>query len=232
MANHLTAPAYIDFFGLPGSGKSVLSHMVANEFVAEGYDVEEVSYDMDHNTNSFLRSIKKTLAFSLLLFSTPKVIYNISKVLRYNGLSPYNGLFFRHLINISYKINAYKGKRSLIMYDEGFCQVVLSISYNNTNFKEDSYQQIIDCIGKERKRINVFIKTSPKTALNRIKQRHDGQSRLDFLSDDAALEKLNRMVEVCEFLPQSVVVDNEEIEHCQNQVNLIVNFVKQQLETH
>ena len=39
---------FIEFYGLPGSGKSTLSHIVAERLRSEGYAVEEPSYDIDH----------------------------------------------------------------------------------------------------------------------------------------------------------------------------------------
>ena len=117
-------------------------------------------------------------------------------------------LYFKHIINLSYKICALKGRHDIILFDEGLCQTVLSISVNNDGIREYCYESLRGSIASDRRMISVYVKTEPDTALARIRMRNDGQSRFDNLSDDVTKNELVKMEKLCGSLPQTIVVEN------------------------
>ena len=50
---------YVEFWGLPGSGKSYYSHKVADKLRKEGYKIKEPSWMLDHTYGKYHRAIKK-----------------------------------------------------------------------------------------------------------------------------------------------------------------------------
>lgn len=229
MGNHLNKPVCIDFFGLPGCGKSTLSHLASQKLSFEGLDVREVSYDMDHGNGSLLRTWKKIIATIKLLLCYPRLFWRVSKTLSTNGISLISKLYFKHIINLSYKICALKGHHDIILFDEGFCQTVLSISLNNDGIRNDCYDSLISAIASDRRMINVYMKTVPDTALARIRVRNDGQSRFDSLSDDATKKELVKMEKLCGSLPQTVVVENNNNENVEKLVDQISTGISKEI---
>ena len=185
-----------------------MSHLASQTLRCEGLDVKEVSYDMDHGNGFLLRTWKKIIATIRLFLCYPRLFWRISKALSTNGISLFGKLYFKHIINLSYKICALKKHRGILLFDEGFCQTVLSISVNNDGIRNDCYDSLINAIAADRRMINVYVKTKPDTALARIRMRNDGQSRLDNLSDDVTINELVKMEKLCGSLPQTIVVEN------------------------
>ena len=56
---------YVEFLGLPGSGKSYYSHKVADALRSDAYQVVEPSWKLDHTEGKYMRAIKKTVMSSL-----------------------------------------------------------------------------------------------------------------------------------------------------------------------
>lgn len=229
MGNHLNKPVCIDFFGLPGCGKSTLSHLASQKFSCEGLDVKEVSYDMDHGNGSLLRTWKKIIATIRLFLCYPRLFWRVSKTLSTNGISLFDKLYFKHIINLSYKVCALKGHHEIILFDEGFCQAVLALSINNDGIREDSYNSLISAIASERRMINVYIQTEPDIALARIRMRNDGESRLDKLSNENAIIEMRKMDALCGTLPQTLVIDNNNAEDFNDLVDKISSVIKKEI---
>ena len=229
MGNHLNKHVCIDFFGLSGCGKSTLSHLASQQLRCEGLDVKEVSYDMDHGNTSLLRTWKKIIATIKLFLFYPRLFWRISKALSTNGISLFSKLYFKHTINLSYKICALKGHHDIILFDEGFCQAVLSISVNNDGIRNDCYNSLIGAIASDRRMISVFVKTEPNTALARIRMRNDGQSRFDNLSDDVTKKELVKMEKLCGSLPQTMVVENNNSENIEKLVDQIATGISKEI---
>lgn len=229
MGNHLNEPVCIDFFGLPGCGKSTLSHLASQKLRCEGLDVKEVSYAMDHGNGSLLRTWKKIIATVRQFLCYPRLFWRVSKTLSTNGISLFGKLYFKHIINLSYKICALKGHHDIILFDEGFCQAVLSISVNNDGIRNDCYNSLIGAIASDRRMISVYVKTEPDTALARIRMRNDGQSRFDNLSDDDTKNKLEKMENLCGSLPQTIVVENNNSENIETLVDQIATGISKEI---
>ncbi len=229
MGNLLNKPVCIDFFGLPGCGKSTLSHLASQKLGCEGLDVKEVSYDMDHGNGSMQRTWKKIIATIRLLLCYPMLFWRVSKTLLTNGIPLFDRLYFKHIINLSYKICALKGHHEIILFDEGFCQAVLSISINNDGIREYCYESLIGAIVSDRRMISVYVKTELDTALARIRMRNDGQSRFDTLSDDVTKNELVKMEKLCSSLPQTIVVENSNSENIEKLVDQIATGISKEI---
>lgn len=229
MGNHLNKPVCIDFFGLPGCGKSTLSHLASQQLRCEGLDVKEVSYDMDHANAPLLRTWKKIIATIRLFLFYPRLFWRVSKTLSTNGISLFSKLYFKHIINLSYKICALKGHHDIILFDEGFCQAVLSISVNNEGIREYCYDSLICAIAADRRIFNVYVKTEPDTALARIRMRNDGQSRFDNLSDDVTKKELVKMENLCGSFPQTIVVENKNSDNIEKLVEQITTDISKEI---
>lgn len=229
MGNHLSQSICIDFYGLPGCGKSTLSHLASQKLRCEGLDVKEVSYDMDHGNGTLLRTWKKIVTTIRLFLCYPRLFWRVSKTLSTNGISLFGKLYFKHIINLSYKICALKGHHEFILFDEGFCQAVLSMSINNDGIRNECYDSLICAIAADRRIINVYVKTDPDTALARIRMRNDGQSRFDNLSDDVTKKELVKMESLCGSLPQTIVVENNNSENTMKLVDMISSGIKKEI---
>lgn len=229
MGNHLKEPVCIDFYGLPGCGKSTLSHLASQKLRCEGLDVKEVSYDMDHGNTSLLRIWKKIVTTIKLLLCYPCSFWKVSKTLSLNGIFPLSKLYFKHIINLSYKICALKGNYEIILFDEGFCQAILSISVNNDGIRNDCYGSLINAIVADSRIISVYVKTEPDTALARIRMRNDGQSRFDNLSDDVSKKELVKIEKLCGSLPQTIVVENNNSENIEKLVAQIATGIGKEI---
>lgn len=229
MGNHLNKPVCIDFFGLPGCGKSSLSHLASQQFRCEGLDVKEVSYDMDHGNASLQRTWKKINATIRLFLCYPRLFWRVSKTLSTNCISLFGKLYFKHIINLSYKICALKGHHEILLFDEGFCQAVLSISLNNDGIRNDCYDSLVSAIASDRRMISVYVKTEPDTALERIRLRNDGQSRFDNLSDDVTKNELLKMENLCGSLPQTIVVENNNSDNFKKLVDQIATGISKEI---
>lgn len=229
MGNNLNKPVCIDFFGLPGCGKSTLSHLASQKLRCEGLEVKEVSYDMDHGNGSMLRTWKKIIATIRLFLCYPRLFWRVSKSLSTNGISLFGKLYFKHIINLSYKICALKGHYDIILFDEGFCQAVLSISVNNDGIREYCYESLIGAIASNRRMISVYVKIEPDTALARIRMRNDGQSRFDQFSYEDAIIEMKKMETLCGTLPQTLVLDNENSEGVNVLVEIVVSGIRKEI---
>jgi hypothetical protein len=184
---------------------------------------------MDHGNTSLLRTWKKIIATIRLFLCYTRLFWRVSTTLLTNGISLFSKLYFKHIINLSYKLCALKEHHDIILFDEGFCQAVLSISVNNDGIRNDCYNSLICAIAADRRIINVYVKTEPDTALARIRMRNDGQSRFDNLSDDVTKKELVKMEKLCGSLPQTIVVDNNNSENIEKLVDQIATGISKEI---
>ncbi len=87
MADDLNKPIIIDFFGLPGCGKSTVSHMLAEELRKQGKVVSEPSYDTDHKLSQVKRKTNKIISFSTYAVSHPVKTWKLYGTIRKAGNS-------------------------------------------------------------------------------------------------------------------------------------------------
>ena len=117
----------LDFYGLPGSGKTVISHKIAGDLRGRGYCVEEASYRIDSKSCRLARIVVKTWYSVCLMMGHSRVYKAISRKVRECG---YKGLErFVQKVNLLYKFHYLLSLRSgVLVFDEGIVQSCISLS--------------------------------------------------------------------------------------------------------
>lgn len=131
---HNLETTILDYYGIPGSGKSTLSHNAAVELEKANKIVVEPSFALDHSYPKVLRKIIKfNILLSTLLFK--RDLYKRIKLLvEINNYNPATGMY-NQISNICSKLHfifKYWKKVDYIVFDEGLAQASISLSINSS----------------------------------------------------------------------------------------------------
>ena len=84
MENNINKTIHIEFYGLPGCGKSTISHALALYLKENNFCVEEPTYELDHCNNKIIRRIKKILQYILFYFTENKLYRKLKSSIKEN----------------------------------------------------------------------------------------------------------------------------------------------------
>jgi thymidylate kinase len=197
----------IDFYGLPGSGKSIVSHVLADELRNNGYTVEEPSWMTDRlpSWQRLGRKLFASIAYSLCHLSILKA------AMRKSGNA---GLLsktkMKLWINTSYIMHMIE-KPSVCDYrifDQGIFQAVVSLYTEN---ELDTYRELYNMLMCQLSEpvIPVYVSVAKRIAVERMAGRSGGKSRAEKLGNDARQKMLDRIGVLCEKMDSSgILFDN------------------------
>ena len=201
--NPKRAPIFVEFMGLPGSGKTTLSHHSAKLLRITGKSVLEPTYFI----NSEMRTVPKYL---LKLWHTTKIVllrpswaYNwFSLILQSRQRTLKDTALM--IINCFYILEIYRfysQHNNICFLDQGILQAFLSLDYSSKkkNFFESRLAIPMDFLATRRVRI-ILTKTGADTVVERLTKRNQNVSRLE------RMKKKNDFVEI-------VRVEKRKIEH-------------------
>ena len=228
MGDYLTP--YIEFLGLPGSGKSYYSHKVAEKLRGEGYKIAEPSWELDHTCGKYSRAIRKAMMVWLYNFVHHYEVSRINEFLNSFGLSNSDvNRFLRNILYKAYLLN--KRNESILFFDEGLAQMAVSLSVKTDKPAEQIYNECLSRLSLKQNALLIRIDCSIETALHNMNQRDSRDSYVEQLSGlDAKREYLNLYKGGCETIsePHSLTVTCNQNDS--ELVQTIVNFIKKQLE--
>ena len=189
------SPFFIEFYGLPGCGKSTISHTVAKLLREKGYSVEEPSHDIDHISNILLRKIYKLLITALWLIIHNKLFREINCIVSENN---YSGLSkIEHISNIIQKVKIYRKKSTgkIVLWDQGLVQAAISLSINGYKSSNDNLKKLYELIPSDLRIMHILISIDKETAINRMALRKSNDSRVEKLKSadekDRMLQSFN-----------------------------------------
>ena len=196
MADHLIP--YVEFLGLPGSGKSYYSHKVAEKLRAEGYKIAEPSWELDHTCGKYSRALRKICMSWLFSLLNPIQTKRINRIISQCGYK--GGEFKRMSRNLLYKAYKLSGEKSeVLFFDEGLAQMALSLVVGGDKHAKQVYFEIDNALSIRRKRILVRIDCSMDDALQNMAKREKHDSRVEKMSDvNERISFLNRYQEECD----------------------------------
>lgn len=192
----------IDLYGLPGSGKSTISHLAADKLREEGYIVKEPSWKLDMDSSGLKRRFHKVLLSLQFALVNPAKNHALVKILK--AVKNSETSFFKMWINFAYTLCSIKRtkKADFVIMDEGIAQAVLSLYLYSSEqeFKKD-YKTLLSFADGKLRFIYCFV--LPQIANERIQKRENGASRLEHLPETEREQLLAQLAQRCEILTAS-----------------------------
>lgn len=219
---------YVEFVGLPGSGKSYFSHKVAEALRAEGYKIEEPSWVLDHQYGKWPRMFMKTamgFLFRITHFIKAKRIVEIVKRCSLSG--NYESSIIRNVLYKAYLIN--KRNKKVLFFDEGIAQMAVSMAVNSDMSARQMYNDIIkNCQYNDG--VLIRIECDIDTALSNMKLRNSNESQVERLRGiEEKKAYLIKYSQECE----AIATNNQMIVHfsfdVESVVAQIVNIIKERI---
>ena len=203
---------FFEFYGLPGSGKSTLSHIVADWLRSEEYSVEEPSYDIDHQHPLLKRTRKLATCGYWFVFHNDQY-RRTREIVKHNG---YHGITaFKQMANVIQKMRIYNNRTSaeIIFLDQGLIQACVSLSMNGILSAKDNYELLLCLMPNAAKAIRIYIEVDDKVAIDRMNKRVTNDSRVEKLKDHVAKVEMLRQThkEIVSFREQYLGEENEYI---------------------
>lgn len=210
MEADIRKPIVLEFYGLPGSGKSTISHLVAQELRKQGRKVIEPTYDVDHKYSVGKRKAIKLIKLIEYALLYPEEFHRLRKLITENGYAGLNKL--KQASNIAQKLMAYKtNKEDVVVFDEGLTQAAISLAQNRSNVVEIEKDLYKLCKAKNIRKI--FVKVDLETAISRMEGRDKHDSRIETIENE--LERISALEEFekqCDRIISEFVVNNRSLE--------------------
>ncbi len=197
MENNLRNEAiHIEFYGLPGSGKSTISHIIAENLKNKGIVIVEPSYDFLYKISKIHRLIKKIVYMMVLLVINPGSFVKLRKLVSKNGYKGIN--LYKQVANIAYKIVMYKfpKKNCIYFWDEGLVQSAISLSMFNSVNSQDNLTQLISIVKKNVNIKKILLIVDNETAKKRLELREGKHSRVERMGN-VEVEKILNKIDLC-----------------------------------
>lgn len=210
----------IEFYGLPGSGKSTISHLVAEVLKKQNINVIEPSYDMDNNSKiiRIIKKMYKTIILYIFHHEDYRMLDSVIKSSNYH-----NKDILKQMSNIAYKYLYYlKEKKDNIVYiwDEGLVQSAISVSSLNVKIINNNLKKMTSNFNNI---LNIYIKVDKKVAFDRMKKRLKHESRVEQLSYEQKDDFINNIKYCCENIEYDIIIDNSNKEI---KVDEIIKYIK------
>lgn len=178
MENNLKQTLYVEFYGLPGCGKSTISHILAKRLMDDGFTVVEPSFTEDHRTK-FVRKIIK------LLYGCYGYVFHHSTYRKISGLVYENGYVgfekFTQTVNVLQKVNVYRkdNTKKIVIWDQGIIQASISLSVTEHVEAFDNYRFLEEFFSKNSLVIRIYMPIDKNMALERMAGRKTNDSRVE-----------------------------------------------------
>lgn len=184
---------YLEFTGLPGSGKTSLTSIITANLEDRGLIVENRSHYTEYFGNKTLLS----KSFNLIINMGPidiKFAYFLGKFLvkqssvNLRNFKIYTLMLYKFIIFDNYLSYI---ESDVVILDQNFIQSIPSLLYNKELIIDNDIINVIELLN--RKRYLDFViasKISTSSSFDRISNRKNGTSRLDFVGDKDAINLL------------------------------------------
>lgn len=170
----------VEFFGIPGAGKSTISHRVSKELREDGRIVSEPMYTLTHEATSAKRYLYKSAyaAYGTALrpteaLATGQLIADTEQPSRLTlGKTIFNWLFVNGVIRS-------RETGQLQLLDQGLCQAAWSVALSaERNRIEELCEMAVAALARAEETLIIIVEITPETARERLSTRADDGSRV------------------------------------------------------
>ncbi|MBQ3548136.1 MAG: hypothetical protein IJA44_06665 [Clostridia bacterium] len=175
----------IEFTGVPCSGKSDISHELANILRKNGFSVCEKQYEISHSDNSKKRALKKVLTCFLYCIRHPKRAFSFYRLI--GSAKCWMNYIYLFSLNC---------KNDICILEQGYLQLIGSF-FDNVSPDMQRMSALFKALIPEKYIIQVFISASKETILNRANFRND---KPFFVQAEASQSSLEYSIATCNLL--------------------------------
>lgn len=198
MEDNMRKTVIIDFFGPPGSGKSTVVRILAGKLRNQNYKIQDNISKINNDFTSIKRIAIKSI--NTVTF-TSKNLFFLLRI--FSMLDKYSYLNLREMIkqwiNICFVLTQINRSEQsdIILADQGLIQAAISLSVrcNDVDVKK-IIEKLIEKVDYPIHYVCMSIQL--KTNLERLSQRTNGRSRVDFeKKEEEKIEYLNTFYKHC-----------------------------------
>lgn len=190
----------VEFFGVPGAGKTYLANKAAKKFRGEGKKCENVT---DKSRTEFFFKLRFKISSALIRFSggyKRKLVYLKKLTEEYREIpAKYNDCFIIDYLKAIALMDClyakYGKKKGIYIFDEGICQQAANMIVNYGVTPEIAGKAIESC---ENSGDKIYLETDLDTALSSVKERNRRVCFIDNLEGDTLRGFLISYTEACE----------------------------------
>ena len=197
-------PVSLEFYGLPGCGKSTISHLVAKKLREQGYAVNELTYILDHKYPPNIRRFIKLFLSFIYSFIDNK---SFCKILHIIGKSK-KRIYINEIVNIMPKCWGYGNskKYDFLIWDEGLIQSAVSSSLDDMPEEGGIIsKEILKVASDKCKVIGVFLDFPIELVEERMIKRNTKDSRADRLQGEERTLFLKKFQKCLSLLDQHYI---------------------------
>ena len=178
---------FLEFYGVPGCGKSTVSHLVAEEIRKRKKEVCEPTYESDHNYSAIKRKAIKFLSLILFAAFRPRKYKQLRTLIIDNGYRRLD--LISQAANIVPKLRVYEKSRSdYVIFDEGLTQSSISLCKGKRESAENE-TDLFDLCDNIKTVYKIYMKVDVDTAIARMSKRERHDSRIEKLKNEADQRK-------------------------------------------
>lgn len=214
----------IEFFGLPGCGKSTVSKKIISELNSRGIRAGDY-YDEFHNKKK--SKVGEVLNAILLLIKNFKLFFSLLNLSNWEVAKLKSILYFIKLLSFK-KTKAYSRiskNYDVLVFDQYLIQALgsISITGNDNKVRGKNIHNITPFIMKGNN-VFVYIKIDRDIALKRVRLRSNGRTRFDNWNDELAKNKLIALDKYLEKIAYSLFESNNKVMTFNNSCNDIIKI--------
>lgn len=195
---------FLEFYGLPGCGKSTISHLVAEELRKRGKTVREPTYEVDNRYSTWKRRTIKFLKMVRYSLIHPRRFKELLKLVKANGYHGFDVL--SQSCNITLKLWEYDyAYEDYVIFDEGLTQSAIALVQDQKNSSEN--EECLYDLCRKRNVIKFYIKINKDTSQERMRSRNKHDSRIEQIIDISKKIKAIQTFELqCELIPSGLII--------------------------
>ncbi len=202
---------HLEFYGLPGCGKSTISTLVARNIEKCGYMVKCASAETGSEVNLLIRRIVKFRRTISYCIRHRDDCVSIKGIVQDNG---YVGKRERlkQFVNVVQKLYYYSDKKNecVFIWDEGLTQASISLSVKGSITAKSNAERLLHFCSDKTQIVNIYIKEDIETVIDRMSKRKSNDSRVEKIHDnDKKISLLNRFKTECDTIEPQIVVEGK-----------------------
>lgn len=219
---------HIEFYGLPGSGKSTISKLVSDQLAYQKYLVIQASAETGITLTKYCRIPIKAFRTIIVFFKFPALFFRTMNLVRYNNnRKPADQI--KQIVNVAQKLFYYlrKGDNDIVyVWDEGLVQASISLALKGNTNSLDNEKSLLSFCREEKEIVRVYLKQEIPIVMDRLDMRETKHSRIEKISDrNQKYAALVHFKELCDQIESDILIECEDMKP-QSIADLVYSVLK------